>query len=175
MYACRHTYSSVRACRHTHTHSKTHAWMPAVDGIVLSSGALIRPLVVKRHTDRGSSFHRAHFSAEPSTDRKAFVCHQPCSSTAQIAPHGWPLSFSAPLLHQCCTLSGTSFGAVIQRKCHRCAVEKVTFKNTRYSPRGDQLSILHNIMSLGRTLWRLSLIKVWTFKTFETIKNTIAR
>lgn len=56
-------WSSVRAHKHMHTHSKTHASMPAVDAVVLTYGALNRPLAIKRHTDGGSSFHRANFSA----------------------------------------------------------------------------------------------------------------
>lgn len=37
--------------------------MPAVDAVVLTYGALIRPLAIKRHTDGGSGFHKAYFSA----------------------------------------------------------------------------------------------------------------
>ncbi|KAF3703002.1 hypothetical protein EXN66_Car018690 [Channa argus] len=57
--------------------------MPAADAILLSSGALIRPLVIKRRTDRGSSsFARANSSAVPNAEGNC-----PGSSTAQIAPH----------------------------------------------------------------------------------------
>lgn len=44
------------------------------------------------------------------------------------------MSLSAPPLHQCFTLSGLSFGAGIQRKCH--TVEKVTFKKYKIFTKG---------------------------------------
>lgn len=40
---------------------------------------------------------------------------------------------------------------------------------------GSDCPFLHNIMFSGCAAWRLSLNKVETLKTFETIKNTVAQ
>lgn len=110
--------------KHTHTHartrcSKTHAQTPAVDAVV---GALIRPWVVKHHTDRCS---RASTSGETRHRRRnqkyLATVGRPDSLTWLTAV---TLCFSSPPVPH-------TFPLVLDFKgnASKSTVEKVTQKN----------------------------------------------